>query len=403
MRCVRLDQRHVQYRADRSTEGQWRQGIILLVLCGSVLGVLTTLYSVMAWIAVTKETRSAAYESKEAPPVTILKPLCGAEPETYAYLRSFCDQDYPEYQVVFGVANAGDPALAIVERLQREFPDRDLKISIDRRQHGSNRKVSNLINMMELARHEVLVLADSDVCVANNYLEKIAKPLVDKGVGIVTCTYRGNPRSGFWSLLGSLFINDWFIPSVRVSAMCGSRSFAFGATIAIRREVLSAIGGLASIANHLADDYRLGELTRRAGLRSVLSEVVVETLVAETTLSELIRHELRWLRTIRAVRPLGYGFLFITFGLPVAALGSMLAVGSIATIGMLATTLLFRVLLHLNTRPPGSSPLQIFILPLRDILSLGLWSWSFATRRVQWRDCWFHIARDGSVQVIESV
>jgi ceramide glucosyltransferase len=171
MRCVRLDQRHVQYRADRSTEGQWRQGIILLVLCGSVLGVLTMLYSVMAWIAVTKETRSAAYESKEAPPVTILKPLCGAEPETYAYLRSFCDQDYPEYQVVFGVANAGDPALAIVERLRREFPDRDLKISIDRRQHGSNRKVSNLINMMELARHEVLVLADSDVCVANNYLE----------------------------------------------------------------------------------------------------------------------------------------------------------------------------------------------------------------------------------------
>jgi len=374
-----------------------------LIRCGSVLGVLTMLYSVIAWLAVRKQIRAAVLNSRDAPPVTILKPLCGAEPETYECLRSFCDQEYPEYQIVFGVADANDPVVAIVEQLQRELPILDLQISIDRRQHGSNRKVSNLINMMALARHEVLVLADSDVRVTSDYLAKIAAPLSDKRVGIVTCTYRGNPRAGLWSLLGTLFINDWFVPSVRVAAMGGSRSFAFGATIAIRREVLAAIGGFTAIANQLADDYRLGELTRRVGLRTVLSEVVVETFVSETTLRELVRHELRWLRTIRAVRPLGYSLSFLTFGLPVAVLGSLMAEGSIATIGMLATTMLFRVLLHLRMRRPGASPGQMFLVPLRDILSIGLWGWSFATRRVQWRDRRFQVARDGSVQLIESV
>jgi ceramide glucosyltransferase len=374
-----------------------------LIRCGSVLGALTMLYSVIAWLAVRNQIRAAALNSGNAPPVTILKPLCGAEPETYECLRSFCDQEYPEYQIVFGVADANDPVVAIVERLQRELPILDLQISIDRRQHGSNRKVSNLINMMALARHEVLVLADSDVRVTSDYLAKIAAPLLDKNVGIVTCTYRGNPRSGVWSLLGTLFINDWFVPSVRVAAMGGSRSFAFGATIAIRREVLAAVGGFTAIADQLADDYRLGELTRRAGLRTVLSEVVVDTFVSETTVRELVRHELRWLRTIRAVRPLGYSLSFLTFGLPVAVLGSLMAEGSIATIAMLATTMLFRVLLHLRMRRPGASPGQVFLVPLRDILSLGLWGWSFTTRRVEWRDRRFRVARDGTVQLIEGV
>ena len=360
-------------------------------------------YSVIAWLAVRKPIRSAEGSPENRPPVTILKPLCGAEPETYACLRSFCDQQYPQFQIVFGVADATDPAVAIVDRLQRECPNIDLQMSIDRRQHGSNRKVSNLINMMPLARHEVLVLSDSDVCVKQDYLAKVVSPLADQNVGIVTCTYQGRPRSGFWSHLGSLFINDWFVPSVRVAALGGSRSFAFGATIAIRREVLSSIGGFKSIANQLADDYRLGELTRRAALRTVLSDVVVETVVSEITFNELVRHELRWLRTIRAVNPHGYRLSFLTFSLPIVALGSVLAEGSKVTIGMCVTTALLRLLLHLRTRVPGSPVAQALLLPLRDLLSLGLWGWSFVTRRVQWRDSHFYVARDGSVRLIESV
>jgi ceramide glucosyltransferase len=375
----------------------------VLIRCGSVLATLAMVYSVIAWIAVRKPIRSAEGSPGNRPPVTILKPLCGAEPETYACLRSFCDQLYPQFQIVFGVADATDPVVAIVERLQRECPNIDLQMCIDHRQHGSNRKVSNLINMMPLVRHEVLVLSDSDVFVAQDYLARVVRPLTDQSVGIVTCTYQGRPRVGFWSHLGSLFINDWFVPSVRVAALSGSRSFAFGATIAMRREVLSSIGGFKSIANQLADDYRLGELTRRAGLRTVLSDVVVQTVVSEITFGQLVRHELRWLRTIRAVNPHGYRFLFLTFNLPVVALGSVLAEGSVATIAMLASTTVVRLLLHLRTRRPGLPLAQALLLPLRDLLSLGLWAWSFVTRRVQWRDSHLYVARDGSARLVESV
>ncbi|MHB8477034.1 MAG: bacteriohopanetetrol glucosamine biosynthesis glycosyltransferase HpnI [Steroidobacteraceae bacterium] len=368
-----------------------------------MLAALSMAYSVIAWLAVRRPIRFAGGSWEVPPPITILKPLCGAEPETYACLRSFCDQQYPQFQIVFGVADATDPAVSLVERLQREYPHLELQLSVDRRQHGSNRKVSNLMNMMPLARHEVLVLSDSDVCVTRDYLAKVVRPLADPGVGIVTCTYRGRPRAGLWPLLGALFIDDWFIPSVRVTAWGGSRSFAFGATIAIRQGVLLSVGGLRAIANQLADDYRLGELTRRAGLRTVLSDVVVETVVSESTFSELVRHELRWLRTIRAVNPHGYRFSFLTFSFPIAVLGSVLAGESLATLGMLAATTGARCLLHLRTRRPDSPLAHMLLLPLRDLLSLGLWGWSFFTRRVRWRDSLLDVARDGSARLIESV
>jgi len=362
--------------------------------CGLAAGSLA--YSLIALVAICVRTRTAHSIPAHAPAVTILKPLCGADPETYECLRSFCDQIYPEFQLVFGVSSETDPAISIVHRLQNEFPQRDLQIMIDRRQHGSSRKVSNLINMMSLARHEYLVLADSDVRVTRDYLARVIAPLLDSGVGIVTCPYRGNPRGGLWPLLGALFINEWFIPSVRVAALAGSRSFAFGATIAIRRQVLARIGGLSSIANQLADDYRLGELTRRAGLRTVLSDVVVETYVAERSLADLVQHELRWLRTIRALRPLGYGFSIVTFGVPVAMLGTLVAGGAAPAVGMLAVAMLARLMLHLATRARGAPKFQLLVLPFRDVLSLALWCWSFVTRRVRWREDHYRITRDGS-------
>ena len=360
-------------------------------------------YSVAAWVAVRTQIRPSGHGRSNLktparmPATTIFKPLCGAEPETYDCLRSFCDQDYPQFQVVFGVADLNDPVVAIVERLKREFPHRELQLVVDRRQHGSSRKVSNLVNMMPLAQHDVIVISDSDVRVGRDYLARVVAPLLDPDVGIVTCPYRGVPRSGLWSLLGSQFINEWFIPSVRVAALGGSRSFAFGSTIAIDRRVLSRVGGFMAIANQLADDYRLGELTRLLGLRTVLSDVVVETSVVEDRFEALVQHELRWLRTIRAVRPLGYGLSFVTFGVPTAALGALLSGGAPAAFAMLAVTGVARLLLHFNTRHQGSTSLQLLVLPLRDVLSLALWSWSFVTRRVHWRNEHYHVNRDGSV------
>jgi ceramide glucosyltransferase len=367
---------------------------------GFAFAAFAMVHSMVAYVVMRMRIRPSGVAANELVPVTVLKPLCGVEPETYECLRSFCDQDYPEFQVVFGVCDSNDPVLDVVYRLQKEFPQRHLAVAIDRRQHGSNRKVSNLINMMLLARHEFLVLSDSDVRVQHDYLAHVAAPLHDAGVGVVTCAYRGRPRQGLWSLLGSLFVNEWFMPSVRVAAMAGSRSFAFGATIAMRRQVLASIGGFAAIANQLADDYRLGELTRRRGLRTVLSEVVVEVCVAERSFADLVRHELRWLRTIRALRPVGYGFTFITFGMPVAGFGALLAGAAAPVVGMLAISALARVMLHLLMREPGSSRWQFAVLPLRDALNLALWFWSFVTRQVQWREVRYFVTRDGSAQPV---
>jgi ceramide glucosyltransferase len=369
---------------------------------GIAITASAAMYTLAAAIAVRVKLKADyCVPSGEAPAVTLLKPLCGDEHELYECLRSFCDQDYPRFQIVFGVADAADPAAEVVNRLQREFPKLDSTLVADRRQHGSSRKVSNLMNMMPLARHDFLVISDSDVRVPRDYLSRIVPPLLDPGIGIVTCAYRGVPRRGLWSLLGSMFINDWFIPSVRVAALSGSRAFAFGVTIALRRQVLAAVGGFAALANQLADDYRLGELTRARGLRTVLSALVVETCVDERSFGGLVRHELRWLRTIRAVRPLGYGLSFVTFTVPVAWLGCAISRGAWPAMVLLAVTALGKVVLHLRVRGLSSGIARDFaLLPLREALSLLLWAWGFVTRRVHWRDDRYHVTRDGSVQPV---
>lgn len=371
-----------------------------MLWCGSAAAASAAAYAVAAVLAVrvraVPDTRTTPCEP---PPVTVLKPLCGAERGLYECLRSFCDQDYPRFQIVFGVSDGADPAVKIVHRLEREFPHVDMTLVVDRRQHGSSRKVSNLMNMLPLARHESLVISDSDVRVERDYLSRVAPPLLDADVGIVTCPYRGVPGRGLWSLLGALFINDWFIPSVRVAAMAGSRAFAFGVTIALRREVLARIGGFAAIANQLADDYRLGELTRALGLRTVLSDVVVDTYVTEPTFAELVRHELRWLRTIRAVRPLGYALSFITFGVPIALFGSVLSFGARPALTGLIVAAVARIMLHFRVRGAArASSRELVVLPLRDVLSLALWAWGFVNREVRWRDDLYRVTRDGSVQ-----
>jgi ceramide glucosyltransferase len=326
--------------------------------------------------------------------------LCGAEPDTYSCLRSFCLQAFPNYQVVFGVSDPNDPVISIVRRLQREYPQRDLALVIEQRSHGINRKVSNLINMMAAARHDFLVISDSDVRVASDYLGRIVAPLTDEQVGIVTCCYRGVARSGVWSILGSMFINEWFLPSVRVAAMMGFRSFAFGASIALRRDTLERIGGFSAVAGQLADDYRLGELTRRLGLVTVLSDVEVETMVREQSVAELISHELRWRRTIRILSPSGYRFSFITFGLPITTLQLLVAGGTASAVIIFAITALSNASLHVAVDGHRTRRAKLLLVPLRDLLHCALWGWSFVTRRVQWRSDLYHVTPDGSVQPV---
>jgi ceramide glucosyltransferase len=373
------------------------------VWCGYAFALASMTYSLINALATRRITSAAPRNRETLPPVTILKPLFGAQPETYECLRSFCEQAYPRYQVVFGVCDPQDPAVAVVHRLQNEFPRLDLVLTADRKEHGSNRKVNNLINMMAVARHDYLVISDSDVTVDRDYLAKLIPPLLDTGVGIVTCRYRGIPRPGIWALLGSMYINEWFMPSVRVAALLGYRTFAFGATIGIRRETLARIGGFNSVANQLADDYRLGELTRQQGLRTVLSEVEVDTLVEERTAADLVAHELRWRRTIRSLNPYGYAFSFVTLGLPVTALQLLLTRGAAPATAIFSATAVASALTHFNARRPGAPVSALLLVPLRDLLHFGLWIWSFATRRVQWGDDHYEVSRDGAAQPVEGL
>lgn len=386
---------------------------LVVKTCGMAVTAASTAYAILA-AAVTVRRRMRSRESVEqpgrgirpestnpsVPGVTVLKPLCGTEPELYECLRSFCDQVYPRLQVVFGVHHPQDPAVPVVRRLQREFPGLDLDLAIDSTEHGSSLKVSNLINMMRLARHDLLCLSDSDVSVPRDYVQRVVAPLADARIGLVTCSYRGIARGGLWSQLLAAFVNGWFMPTVFVGAALGAQAFVSGVTIALRRDALEAIGGFEAIRDQLADDYRLGELTRLAGLRTFLSEVVVDTYLHETSARQLVRHELRWLRTIRAVRPGGYAGLFFTFGWPVALIGCLLADAARPALVMLAASAAARLLLHFEVRRTGTAVSQLWVLPISDSLAFALWCWGFVSRRVHWRHTRYTVARDGTVQPI---
>ena len=332
------------------------------------------------------------------PPVTVLKPVCGLDEDLEENLRSFCLQDYPEFQVIFGVREADDPAIPVIRRLIAEFPGRDLSLVVDGRIVGANLKASNLANMLPGARHDLLLVADSDMRVDPGYLSAVAAPFADPKVGAVTCLYSGTPRGGLASALGALYITDWFLPAALVAAALQEPDFCFGATMAVRRQALAAIGGFEGLAPYLADDFLLGHRVRQAGWRVRIASYVVEDRVAEADLRSLLTHELRWARTVRVCRPLGYAFSFIgNNALSLACL--FLLVSGFSAAGLLVTAIavVLRLGLHFQLRgvlrvPPPAAP---WLLPLRDLLCLAVWIASYFGREVCWRGRRVTIAAGG--------
>ncbi len=225
-------------------------------------------------------------------------------------------------------------------------------------------------------------------------------PLLDSGIGLVTCIYRGMPTSRLWSRLGAMYINEWYVPSVLLAWLFGHEGYVSGQTICVRRDTLAAIGGLQPVVDHLADDYRLGELVRRLGLRIVLSPYVVKGEHHEPKASSLIRHELRWMRTIRVLRPRSFRLLFLTFSLPLAVIGILaVAAGSPlspAAWALFGTTVTARLVLHflhrLGDRMPAS---DLWLLAVRDVLIGWVWCLSFFTSHVTWRGSEFDVDADG--------
>jgi ceramide glucosyltransferase len=361
---------------------------------------LAAAYALLALVAVLVwRRRPQPGASVRLPPVTILKPLCGAEPSLYENLRSFCRQDYPEFQIVFGVGEANDPALEVAARLRAEFPALAIDVVIDPQQHGHNRKISSLINMLQYARHDILVMADSDVLVGPDYLTNVTVPLLDKKVGLVTCLYHGEPTQSIWSRLGAMYVNEWYMPSVLLAWLFGHENYVSGQTLCLRRDTLQAIGGLIGITNHLADDYELGQLVTRLGLRIVLSSYSLKAEHHEPSLESLVRHELRWMRTLYVLKPFSFRFIFFTFSLPLAMLGLLLGAETFPTItwALFQLTLLARLALHFIHRFPGGRPLlaDLWLLPVRDLLICWVWCRTFFTSRLTWRGSDFGVGPDG--------
>lgn len=283
--------------------------MVVLAYVSALLALAGMLTCVLGLIAVRRFAKglisTGANTPAPYPPVTILKPLCGDEPLLEQALESCFSQDYPEFQIVFGVHGSDDPALAIVERLRRRFPTRDIHVVADPTVHGSNRKLSNLINMLPFAKHEILVISDSDLHVRPDYLERLVVALAKPGTGLVTSLYFGrSPAPGGWmTALGATEINHTFLPGVLLSRAMG-RQDCLGSTAMFRRETLERIGGLHPLARVLAEDNVLGQRIRGLGLSIALANVVPTAMVPESSVEAVWQHEIRWTRTIRELTPL---------------------------------------------------------------------------------------------------
>jgi ceramide glucosyltransferase len=333
----------------------------------------------------------------DRPPVTILKPLKGDEPLLEEALASFCTQSYPDYQIVFGVQDAADPAIAVVEKLRLLFPQCDITLVIDPTQHGGNGKVANLINMWPAARHDLIVLADSDIHVTPSFLDRMVTDLAEPRVGVATALYAGVVGGGSLAArFGAAQINHIFLPGVLVGRMIG-REDCLGAAMAMSRATLARIGGFPALLPHLADDAAIGRLVHAQGLSVALAPTLVLTTVAETTLRELFRHELRWARTIRALAPVSYATSLLQYPVFWAMVTVLLAEFRLWSWLVIGVVWLARVMeARAMSHQLGRGGFSGLLLPLRELLSVVVLLSSYFGNRVVWRGRVMEAAESGN-------
>jgi ceramide glucosyltransferase len=324
------------------------------------------------------------------PAVSILKPLHGGEPGLLDNLLSFCRQNYPApIQIIFGVQDADDDAVAIVQQIRNSGPARDLDLVVDASIHGLNRKVSNLINMAPRIRHEVVVIADSDMRVAPDYMSRVIAALQARGVGAVTCLYYGVPLTGLWARLAALTINSHFLPSVTVGVSIGRARPCFGSTIALRSEALADIGGFTAFADCLADDYAMGEALRARGYEVSIPPFAIAHMCTQISPGELWRHQLRWARTVRSIDRIGYAGSMASHALPWALIAVVAGAGSAALLPAICLAIVAiacrMTLLREVERAFALPPQTYWLVPACDLLSFAVFVFSFLGWGVSWK------------------
>lgn len=370
----------------------------LWLVC-TFLAVIGSIYALVAATLVARLQVQSIPLLRQKEDVSLLKPLHGAEPGLTANLESFCTQEYAgEIQLICGIQDLADPAALVVQNLRAKFPDRSIDLARGAKAAVRNPKIANITNMIPLARNGVVILSDSDMHVGPNYVHDVVAALQQPEVGLVTCLYRGRAIGGFWSRLAAAAVDQHFLPSVLVGLKLGLAHPCFGSTIALRKETLDRIGGFEAFGNTLADDYAMGEAVRRLGFKVAIPPFTIGHTSADSSFSELFRHELRWARTIRLVDPMGYAGSILTHPLPFALSAFVLSGFSAIGVIILAGTLASRLFVPIQVeRLPGGGKSSLWLSPLRDLLSFAVFVASYLPGTVDWRGRSYRVDSDGSV------
>jgi ceramide glucosyltransferase len=363
----------------------------------AIIACLGLVYTVLAGVAVKWFFARPASPSAACPPVTILKPLHGDEPGLSACLEGFCTQTYPApVQIVFGVREASDPAVAIVRQLIAKHPALDIDLVVSDSTYGANLKISNLINMERRIRHPIVVIADSDISVAPDYLRGLTDALAPPHVGFVTCAYVGVPTGSTWSQFAAMGMNYHLLPSIAFGLWVGLAKPCFGPTIALRKSVFDDIGGFMRFADHLADDFEIGRAIRDLGYDFVVPPIAIGHGCPERSALDVARHELRWARTLRLIDPISYAGSVILHPLPFAAASAALFGGAPASLALLALVCSARMFVMWRIDRFAGGPRGDWRLwPARDLVAAAVYLFAFLGKTVTWRGRAFRIEKTG--------
>jgi ceramide glucosyltransferase len=380
--------------------------MVKLLLFFSVIGLISSMvYLILVIVASSRFRRTGERTDKASLPlVTLLKPLHGLEPFLERNLESFFQQDYPDFEIIFGARDAHDPALSIVQSLRARYPGVKTQVVLSGAPEYPNAKVFALEKMILRATGPYLVISDSDVCVRRDCLRDVVAPLLDPANGMVTCLYRGLPAGGFWSKLEALGMSVELTSGVLVANMLEGMKFALGPTMAIRRELLESIGGMAALSQYCADDYILGNLAHAAGKRVVLSTHVIGHVAMNTSFRASLTHQIRWMRSTRFSRNAGHLGTGLTYAMPFGLLGLIAGfLGHVPLLGiaLFAAAYMNRVIQAIatgwNVVGDRESLRLCWLYPLRDLMGFIVWCCSFTGREIVWRNERYRLVADGKM------
>jgi ceramide glucosyltransferase len=362
---------------------EWRTYVLLLAAAPLAYYIAATIAAIRFF------TRERARKRPTySPPASLLKPVRGIDFGSYENFASFCTQDYPEYEILFGVGDDADPAVPLIQRLIQEFPQRRISLFVGAEQIGANRKVNMLTRLAREARHEILVLTDGDIRVSPSYLREVVAPFNDKSVAAVTSFYRGIAEKSLGAELEAIGAASDFFAGVLMANWMEGITFGLGASIVTTREWVAKIGGFAAIADMLADDYELGHRIASAGGKVLLSREAVWTMYPAQTARGFWQHQVRWARTVRLCRPLSFLGLLFTHGLPWALVAALIAPAPWIAAAYLLAYLVLRLVMAWTVGVWGVGDdvvrRKLWLIPLRDAIYFAVWLASFGSNRIHW-------------------